>query len=78
MDVFFIDVNDTGRNVIHGFGCPMSKPSDREFLGLYNNLNTAIKGALVKFSKVTPCNNCCCEDSEPARQESDSFPSFSY
>lgn len=59
--------------MIHGFGCPLSKPGDREFLGLYNNLNSAISGALFNFPKVTVCNYCCLSDSEPVSQDIDSF-----
>jgi len=62
MEVFFVDVNDTGKNLIHGFGCPLSKPADREFLGAFINLKDAINGALLRFSRVAVCTGCCLDD----------------
>lgn len=72
MEVYFIDVNDTGKNVIHGFGCPLSKSSDREFLGVFNDLHAAVKGALLRFSRIVVCKDCFLEDHESA------IPSFSH
>jgi hypothetical protein len=64
MEVFFVDVNDTGNNIIHEFGCPLSKPSDREFLGLFINPKDAVRGALLKFTRVVVCSGCCIDGHE--------------
>ena len=65
MEVYFVDINEYGKNIIHRFGCPLSKASDREFLGLFINLSDALNGIHQKYYHGKTCSYCCLDYCHP-------------